>query len=287
MPLQPNRHIFEIGSGNPDRQFSWYLLMNEIRVADWNELNETLFQESWKQKLGRYRSNYAFRGLSDCRYDLETTLTRLGGDFGKLEGHLLRNFRKYAHRDVVSSDSEWNWLSLAQHHGLTTRLLDWTFSPFVSMHFATANIERFDQDGTIWCVDYVKVHSLLPSRLRKILKEEGSNVFTVEMLKRGTKSLQIFDNLVKDEFVVFFEPPSLDDRIVNQYALFSIMSSPTATLNHWMLQHRDLVQKIIIPAELKWEIRDKLDQANVTERVLFPELDGLSRWLKRHYSPRG
>jgi hypothetical protein len=64
------------------------------------------------------------------------------------------------------------------------------------------------------------------------------------------------------------------------------MSSPSAQLDRWLAKHPDLYGRIIIPKALKWEIRDKLDQANITERTLFPGLDGLASWLKRQYTPR-
>jgi hypothetical protein len=213
-------------------------------------------------------------------------LTRLGGDYPALEGHLLRNFRKYAFRDAVAHDSIWNWLALAQHHGLPTRLLDWTFSPFVALHFATHDPDQFGADGMVWCVDFVRSRRYLPAALQAQLREEGSNVFTVDMLDQTAGTLDDFDQLDKEPFVVFLEPPSLDDRIVNQFALFALMSSPTARLDEWLKQRPELCRRLIIPAELKWEVRDKLDQANITERVLFPGLDGLSRWLKRQYTPR-
>jgi hypothetical protein len=61
------------------------------------------------------------------------------------------------------------------------------------------------------------------------------------------------------------------------------VSNPTVGPQSWLKDRPDLYQKIYVAKELKWEIRDKLDQANINERVLFPGLDGLSRWLKRQY----
>ena len=259
--------------------------MVEVTVSSWNELNEEVYAGSWNEPLRRHRSSLAFRGLACASFDLRTSLIRLGGD-RKVENHLLRNFRKYARWGTRSPDSVWDWMAIGQHHGLPTRLLDWTYSPLVAMHFATDSMEQSDEDGVIWCVDYIKTGELLARPLRAVLGEEGSDVFTTEMLSRAASSLVELDRLSEEPFVVFFEPPSLDETIVNQFALFSMMSSPSALLQEWLAAHPGLVRRIIIPAALKWEVRDKLDQANVTERVLFPGLDGLSRWLRRYYMPK-
>jgi hypothetical protein len=65
--------------------------------------------------------------------------------------------------------------------------------------------------------------------------------------------------------------------------ILSLMPDATYLFDQWLTQPPQLWYKIIIPAELKWEVRDKLDQANIIEQVLSPGLDG---WLKRHYSPK-
>ena len=260
--------------------------MAATRVETWSDLHEALFAGAWQESLGRFRSDFAFRGRSDGADDLTTSLVRLGGESGTLEGHLLRNFRKYAASDAVPVDSPWNWLALAQHHGLPTRLLDWTYSPYVALHFATCDLDRYDVDGVVWCVDYVRVHELAPQPLRDALEREGANVFTTQMLDEAAAEPAALERLGGDEFAVFVEPPSFDARIVNQYALFSLMSRPDSSLDGWLAGRPELVRRVVVPAALKWEVRDKLDQANITERVLFPGLDGLSAWVARYYTPR-
>jgi hypothetical protein len=262
--------------------------MQDITVQSWTELHERLYEGSWNERLGRFRSSYAYRGMQVANFDLTTSLVRLGGDYPRHEDDLLRNFRKYAYdQGAAMGASVWNWLALAQHHGLPTRLLDWTYSPYVALHFATADLEMYDHDGIVWCVDYVQSNKLLPDQLRALLERDETNIFTAETIEEAAPTLPAFDGLSASNFVIFLEPPSLDDRIVNQYALFSLMSSPTVHLDGWLAERPHLYRRLIIPASLKWEIRDKLDQANITERVLFPGLDGLSSWLRRYYSPRG
>ncbi|MBN1191840.1 MAG: FRG domain-containing protein [Dehalococcoidales bacterium] len=260
---------------------------NDIIIGSWPELCERVYDGSWQSHIGCFRSNYAFRGLGDKSYHLTSSYKRNFGNKAELEYHLLRNFRKYSQDGELNLNySDWQCMTIAQHHGLPTRLLDWTYSPFVAMHFATNETEKYDSDGVIWEVDYVRVNHLLPSPLVDQLNNVGANAFTIGMLEDVISDIQDFDKLVPNDQILYFEPPSIDSRIVNQFALFSVMSSPTSDHEEWLIRHPELYRRLIIPQELKWEIRDKLDQANITERMLFPGLDGLAEWLKRHYQPR-
>ncbi len=266
--------------------------MSEIEtttVSSWVELIDVLYRDSWNSDIRRFRSPYVFRGSPDFRNDLSTTLARAGQGFpdpGRLEGHLMRNFRKYAHMEAQLGSSVWNWLALAQHHGLQTRLLDWSYSPLVAAHFVTADLNQFEADGVIWCINHRRTNRRLPLALRELAEHEGVDVFSGEMLDKVADSLEKLQQLSKDDFVVFLEPPSLDERIVSQFALFSLMSNPSVRLDEWLEKHPETARRVVVPAAVKWEVRDKLDQSGVNERMLYPGLDGLGRWLSRYYRTR-
>ena len=285
---------------------------NEAVAEDWTTFQELLGQGAWNEELNRYRSPYIYRGLSNEAYPLESSITRFVGDTGHwaLEGHLIRNFLKYAQQNIEVPTSPYYRLAIAQHHGLPTRLIDWTYSPAVAGYFATGG--RSDVDGVIWAVDYVGIHDRLPSFLRGFLERLDTQMFDADLLDDVTRQLldehtegrreppkggvlEMFDMLAAieafvaeqpDDYVLFFEPPAIDQRIVNQAALFSTQSNPQIPLDEWLAQRPEHYRRIVVPAERKSEFRDRLDQLNVNQRTLFPGLDGIANWLTEYYTPQ-
>lgn len=263
---------------------------NNWKAENWEGLQSFLFSDK-DLIIDRYRSNYAYRGVYNANYDLITSVQRMGRQPSDFERHILRNFKKYTPVNTLSGENDniWNWMALGQHYGLPTRLLDWTFSPNVALHFMADFEKGFEDDGMIWMVDFIEMRERMPKKLKnKIYNQRYLTFLPSELTKEIGNDLKAIEQFKNDygDFLLFIEPPSFDDRIVNQFALFSTMLDPNSNTTDFLKSNPTLYKRIRIPAELKWEIRDKLDQANISERIIYPGLEGISKWLKRWYSEK-
>src|SRR4051812_26128063 len=145
--------------------------MSTETVNSWRELDDAIANPTIGRHEHRVHSSLVFRGLARSSYSNVSSLARLSGEYRKLERHLIRNFRKYAHRERPGPTT-WDWLSLPQHHGLPTPLLDWTFSPLVALHFATPTWN--DQPAALWARRRRGAPALPPGRPPDVLDPGGA-----------------------------------------------------------------------------------------------------------------
>jgi hypothetical protein len=240
---------------------------------------------------GRRRDTGVYRGASDASAPILTSLDRLGGTHpphtkADLEEHILRNYIRYSRAHATSTPTnDWEELFAAQHHGVPTRLLDWTYSPLVAAFFATRPKNRHapECDRAVWRLDWQRVHrafdfpsiALLPRDLNSILDDGGH-----------ATPWEFFAREAEPAFACLVEPPSLDQRIVAQAAVFTLSTDKRHSFGEFLASH-DLacaLTKYVIPAERVPEIRDQLDLVGVDERRLFPDLDGVAAAIRRYYA---
>ena len=267
-------------------------MIKEVRITSVEELIPLLSDQRYRPELKRNRCNYVYRGMPNIDYKMTTSLRRNCKALERtLEPAFLKNFAKYAVIEEPSvANSVWRQMILGQHHGLPTRLLDWTHSALVALHFAVTeeNLEHMaEHDCMVWRIDIDELHSLLPEKYRRVMRENKAEVFSVDMLTQAAGSLSEYDADMGREAMVVIEPPSINQRIVNQYAFFSVIPLDMEDVEDFLDRHTEHTVKYVIDRDLRWRVRDMLDQLNMSERIVYPGLDGLSKWIARHYFVKG
>ncbi len=255
-------------------------------------ISQLLMEQRYRSDLDRYRSLHVYRGMPNTDFRLVTSLRRVCKDKRRrLEPVILSNFTKYAALEDPSIESSvWRQMILGQHHGLPTRLLDWSFSPLTSLHFALSenNLDDMDKhDCVVWRIDVDELHKLLPEKYQRVMERSQTTVFSLKMLHEACSSPEEYDADMRGNAMLIVEPPSIEQRIINQYSFFSIVPMGMEDVIDFLDAHTEKTVRFVIRKELRWQVRDLLDQLNISERIVYPGLDGLSRWLARHYYVKG
>ena len=263
-------------------------MIREVRISTTEELMPLLNEQEYRPELKRNRSSYLYRGMPNTSYKRVTSLSRCCKELQKrLEPAILNNFVKYAVReDPTVTQSVWLQMITGQHNGLPTRLLDWTHSALVALHFAMTedNLEEMDgHDCMVWRIDMNEQIAHLPEKYRLAVGREQTTLFSVQMLNKLAPTLEQYDEDMGDHSMVIVEPPSTNDRIIMQYSFFSAIPTDMQDIEKFLDDYTQNTVKYIIDKRLRWRVRDMLDSLNISERLLYPGLEGLSKWIARHY----
>jgi hypothetical protein len=197
-----------------------------------------------------------FRGHQSANWLLQPRLARMSIPDASVigaEAELLDSFRRRCLPYLgPGTQNEWDLLAIAQHHGLATRLLDWTENALVALWFAV-------QKGP--------------------LSGDGA-VFALVPVPDDFTDMQI--EPLKVRRTMFFRPSHLNSRIVTQSAWLSVhyfnKSGHFSNLET-VPRYRRRVQKVLVSEAAFENLRSELNRVGINDASLFPDLDGLSRHL--------
>lgn len=209
-----------------------------------------------------------FRGQRESHWNLIPKLgrTKFRASFGKsisdIEKNLLAEFSRLSVPYIGgrSIKTEWDVLALAQHHGLPTRLLDWSTNPLAALWFAVEDPSAESKDAAVWAYNLSETDVV------------GEDVQPFEPPR-----------------TLFFRPRHHDARIVAQGGWFSVhrhlQSSGRFSALDNIVNHKRRLRKFIIPRSSFQTIREDLARCGVNRATLFPDVQGLCGHLLWLYSP--
>lgn len=247
-------------------------------VETWDELKQ-LFDGVFSKGL-----NYVFRGHTKDDWKLEPTITRLLNDESLFDRTMLhsRRITIERHYDQFKSailgrrgvnppklDQMEVW-ALGQHHGLATPLLDWTRSPYVATFFAfrkhrETGAAKEKAKRAIWVLE-THAFEITSKNFQRLLDEDGDLKKNRFGEPRGIIELVISDN---DE----------NQRLVTQSGVFTYVPVGSS-IEQWAEKNtgNTWLTKIVIPDNERNTILRGLDQMNINDATLFPDVTGAAQY---------
>jgi hypothetical protein len=224
---------------------------------------------------------WAFRGQPDARWHLQSSLSRYllayvadRSEWQAREARAIRIFRRKAHNYLANPEllnDDLRCLSLMQHHGAPTRLLDFTKSPFVAAFFA---LERTTTDAAIFALN-------TPALWRNSARPKTAPSLTRDELDPRVKgNLERYFLSNENEVIWFGEPSEMDGRLIAQSGTFvvpGVIDRPLHAILDDYESDAELLRRIILPPSLRSDAMRWLYRMNITNASLFPDLDGLAK----------
>ncbi|KJB84715.1 hypothetical protein AZ66_29245 [Paenibacillus sp. E194] len=220
-----------------------------------------------------------FRGHSNSSYQLKSGLFReihndllsyLFIEAGNYSG--FRNLGSHLYNEL----RDWELLFLMQHHGVKTRLLDWSESFAVAVFFACATWNNSNSCARIWMLD--------PAELNR-LSIDTPNAVNVNSIGRYEECLQDF-SLISNKSIAIY-PPRNNSRISRQRGTFTLQGNTLLSLDEEFngeLIKSNALTYIDLPPEVKNDAIRYLNHCGLNYFSLFPDLEGLAKYVNESSS---
>ncbi len=239
---------------------------------------------------GRHNLTYGiyFRGQPDFEDKLIPPVGRpnkTGGTYTEpQERNFLHRFRRRSYYHYQRILNTWEVVFLGRHHGLPTRLLDWTSGMYVALYFACKDYEEGEdkkkdcKDGSVWAL------------VRQPDEDYDLNVFSQLPMEEGQLAKD-FRFPIKGVKLIY--PFYVSPRMTAQASIFTIQDKPAKALEEYpysQYERKDFdifhIRKWRIPKDNKRNIIVELEDIGINAQTLFPDLQGLAEGIEQTESMR-